>query len=80
MVSPQPSILQALGLISTSTVHTLLQAGAVVILTLFILIRRSDLRARLFRLLGPRQMNTMTAAIDEAAGRVSRYCLPIFRE
>jgi predicted PurR-regulated permease PerM len=47
----------------------------VVILTLFILIRRSDLRARLFRLLGPRQMNTMTAAIDQAAGRVSRYLL-----
>jgi predicted PurR-regulated permease PerM len=73
VVKPQPSILQALGLISTSTVHTLLGAGAVVILTLFILIRRSDLRARLFRLLGPSQLNTMTAAIDEAAERVSRY-------
>lgn len=75
MVKPQPSILESLGLISTSTVHTLLEAGAVVILTLFILIRRSDLRARLFRLLGPSQLNTMTAAIDEAAGRVSRYLL-----
>jgi predicted PurR-regulated permease PerM len=75
VVRPQPSILQSLGLISTSTVHTLLEAGAVVILTLFILIRRSDLRARLFRLLGPSQLNTMTAAIDEAAGRVSRYLL-----
>jgi predicted PurR-regulated permease PerM len=47
----------------------------VVIFTLFILIRREDLRNRLLRLAGIGQLNVMTQAIDEASQRLGRYLL-----
>lgn len=53
-------------------------AGIVVIFTLFILIKREDLRNRLFRLVGETQLNTMTQALDEASQRLGRYLLMQF--
>ncbi len=50
-------------------------ALAVVILTLFILLNRSGLRNRLFRLFGKGRITAMTTALDDAAQRVSRYLL-----
>jgi len=49
--------------------------GLVLIFTVFMLIKRFDLRHRLFRLVGIGQINIMTQALDEAAHRVSRYLL-----
>ena len=49
--------------------------GLVLIFTVFMLIKRFDLRHRLFRLVGLGQINIMTQALDEAAQRVSRYLL-----
>ncbi len=51
------------------------QAGIVVIFTVFMLLQREDLRNRLLRLAGLSQLNLMTQALDDAAGRVSRYIL-----
>jgi predicted PurR-regulated permease PerM/CheY-like chemotaxis protein len=48
---------------------------AVIILTLFILLNRSGLRNRLFRLGGKGRITIMTTAMDDAAQRVSRYLL-----
>jgi predicted PurR-regulated permease PerM len=49
--------------------------GLVLIFTVFMLIKRFDLRHRLFRLVGLGQINLMTQALDDAAQRVSRYLL-----
>jgi predicted PurR-regulated permease PerM len=50
-------------------------AGIVVIFTLFILLKREDLRNRLLRLAGNGQLNVMTQALDEASKRLGRYLL-----
>jgi predicted PurR-regulated permease PerM len=49
--------------------------GLVLIFTIFMLIKRFDLRNRLLRLAGLGQINMMTQVLDEAAQRVSRYLL-----
>ncbi len=49
------------------------RAGIVLIFTIFMLIKREDLRNRLLRLVGLGQLNLMTQALDDAAQRVSRY-------
>ncbi|MFZ0550966.1 MAG: AI-2E family transporter [Steroidobacteraceae bacterium] len=48
---------------------------AVTVLVAFMLLRLLDLRERVIRLLGPRNLHATTAALDDAAGRVSRYLL-----
>ena len=73
IVKEQPGVLQSLGLASTSIVHFLASAGAVVILSTFMLMRRTDLRDRFLRLFGRRRISVMTTAMDDAATRVSRY-------
>jgi predicted PurR-regulated permease PerM len=50
----------------------------VVIFTIFMLLKREDLRNRLLRLAGLGQLNRMTQAIDDASSRVSRYLLMQF--
>jgi predicted PurR-regulated permease PerM len=75
IVSHQTNMLDSLGGISTSLLHFLAVAGAVMILTLFILVNRGDLRNRLFRLLGQGKLALATTALDDAAKRVSRYLL-----
>ena len=48
-------------------------AGAVILFTFIILLRREDLRDRLIRLVGRGQLNVTTQVFEEAADRVSRY-------
>jgi predicted PurR-regulated permease PerM len=53
-------------------------AGAamfVVVLVIFMLIERREVRDRFIRLSGERRLANVTRAIDEASGRVSRYLL-----
>ncbi len=50
------------------------KAGIVVVLVIFILLEREELRNRLIRLLGP-NLYVTTEALDEAGQRVSRYLL-----
>lgn len=45
----------------------------VLIFTIFMLVKREDLRNRLLRLVGLGRLNIMTQALDDAAQRVSRY-------
>jgi predicted PurR-regulated permease PerM len=49
--------------------------GMAVIFTLFILLKREDLRNRLLRLAGSSQLNVMTQALDNASRRLRRYLL-----
>jgi predicted PurR-regulated permease PerM len=48
-------------------------AGLMVVLVIFMLIRRNDLRNRILRLAGHGRVATATQALDEASTRVSRY-------
>jgi methanogenic corrinoid protein MtbC1 len=45
------------------------------VFTIFILMRREDLRNRFIRLAGQGRLNVMTHGMDEAAHRISRYVL-----
>jgi predicted PurR-regulated permease PerM len=51
------------------------RTGLVLIFTVFMLIKRFDLRHRLLRLVGLGQINILTQVLDDAAQRVSRYLL-----
>lgn len=53
-------------------------AGMVLIFTMFILIEQVDLRNRFLRLAGVGQLHAMTLALDDAAGRISRYLVVQF--
>ncbi|GAO38326.1 hypothetical protein SCH01S_13_00080 [Sphingomonas changbaiensis NBRC 104936] len=47
----------------------------VLVVAVFILLQREDLRDRIIRLFGSSDLHRTTVAIDEAAGRLSRYFL-----
>ena len=49
--------------------------GIVLILTIFMLIQREDLRNRFLRLMGHRKITLTTRTMDEAGQRISRYLL-----
>lgn len=53
----------------------LVTLGIVLVLVLFILVQRDDLRDRLIRLLGRSNMHTTTQTMEDAVERVSRYLL-----
>ncbi len=53
-------------------------AGIAIVFTIFMLLDQEDLRNRLLRLIGERQMHTTTKAMDDAAARISRYILMQF--
>ena len=50
-------------------------AGLVLVFVIFILLQREDLRDRMIRLIGHQDLNVTTTALDDAAGRISRYML-----
>lgn len=49
--------------------------GIVFIVAVFLLLQQEDLRDRMIRLFGSRDLNRTTVAIDDAGGRLSRYFL-----
>ncbi len=50
-------------------------AAMVIVFTLFMLVKREDLRNRLIRLAGENRLTTVTQALDDASRRLSRYLL-----
>jgi predicted PurR-regulated permease PerM len=58
-----------------SVVESLGGAGTVIVLVIFMLIEREDLRNRVIRLGGYGRLITTTRALDEASQRISRYLL-----
>jgi predicted PurR-regulated permease PerM len=75
IAQPGSSALQTLGAIVTSLVAPLTTSAIVVIFVIFILAQRQDLRNRLVRLAGSRDIPRTTAAFDDAAHRLSRLFL-----
>jgi predicted PurR-regulated permease PerM len=78
VVEPPTSAWTQLHDLITPALGPLGRTGIVVIFTVFMLFKREDLRNRLLRLAGLGQLNVMTQALDDAAGRVSRYILMQF--
>ncbi|HEY1374841.1 MAG TPA: AI-2E family transporter [Candidatus Binatia bacterium] len=73
--APQPAAPWATSLGAASAIELLGSAGLVVILVIFMLVDRVELRNRLIRLFGFGRMNVTTKALEEVAGRISRYLL-----
>lgn len=61
--------------ISGPALALLATGGLVLVLVVFMLIKREDLRNRLIFLLGPNQLTGTTKALDDAAQRISRFLL-----
>ena len=72
---PQAPPLQTLRELGGPLVAPIATAGLVVVFVVFMLLQREDLRDRVIRLLGARDVARATEAMDDAAKRISRYLL-----
>jgi predicted PurR-regulated permease PerM len=72
---PDPGALQTLVALITPLIHPLTTTGVVIIFVIFILMQREDLRNRMIRLAGARDLQRTTAALDDAGQRLSRLFL-----
>ena len=71
--SPSASPLELFKLLVAPVVGPLGTAALVLLLMVFMLLQREDLRNRIIRLVGQGRISSTTSAIDDAASRVSRY-------
>lgn len=72
---PDPGALESLRTLISPLVHPLTTTGIIIIFVIFILLQREDLRNRLIRLAGSSDLQRTTAALDDAASRLSRLFL-----
>src|SRR5579864_8287824 len=72
---PDPGALESLRTLISPLVHPLATTGIIIIFVIFILLQREDLRNRLIRLAGSYDLQRTTAALDDAARRLSRLFL-----
>jgi predicted PurR-regulated permease PerM len=72
---PDPGALESLRSLISPLVHPLATTGIIIIFVIFILLQREDLRNRIIRLAGSYDLQRTTAALDDAAGRLSRLFL-----
>lgn len=72
---PDPGALESLRTLISPIIHPLATTGIIIIFVIFILLQREDLRNRVIRLAGSHDLQRTTAALDDAAGRLSRLFL-----
>jgi predicted PurR-regulated permease PerM len=72
---PDPGALESLRTLISPLVHPLATTFIIIIFVIFILLQREDLRNRLIRLAGSSDLQRTTAALDDAASRLSRLFL-----
>ena len=70
---PEFEPLQVVQSIVGPLLEPLAMAGLVIVFVVMILLEREDLRDRLLRLAGRRDLHRTTVAMDDAASRISRY-------
>ena len=68
-----PSPLELASTVLSPVIQPLATSGIVLVVLLFIMIQREDLRDRLIRLAGSNDLHRTTVAMDDAARRLSRY-------
>jgi predicted PurR-regulated permease PerM len=73
VITTPPSPLQVITGMFGTLLDVLGSTGIVIVLVVFFLIRREDLRDRFIRLVGKGDVTVTTQAIEDAATRVSRY-------
>jgi predicted PurR-regulated permease PerM len=72
---PDPGALESLKALISPLLHPLATTGIIIIFVIFILLQRENLRNRLIRLAGSHDLQRTTAALDDAASRLSRLFL-----
>ncbi len=72
---PPPDALSLAQRVLAPVLHPLATAAIVFIVAVFVLLQRDDLRDRLIRLFGTRDLHRSTLALDDAAQRLSRFFL-----
>ncbi|SDR45411.1 Predicted PurR-regulated permease PerM [Rhizobiales bacterium GAS113] len=72
---PDPSPLQLAESVLLPIVSPLSTLAIVFIVAIFVLLQRQDLRDRLIRMFGSRDLHRTTLALDDAADRLGRYFL-----
>lgn len=72
---PDPGAIESLQSLLAPLLHPLATTGIIIIFVIFILVQREDLRNRLIRLAGSHDLQRTTAALDDAARRLSRLFL-----
>jgi predicted PurR-regulated permease PerM len=75
VLQPDPSAMESLQSLISPLLHPLATTGIIIIFVIFILLQREDLRNRLIRLAGSHDLQRTTAALDDAAARLSRLFL-----
>ncbi len=69
------SPLQVIRTVLSSLFGVMLTSFIVIVLVIFMLMEREDLRDRLIRMIGPGDLNMTSQFLDDASQRVSRYLL-----
>jgi predicted PurR-regulated permease PerM len=75
VVSGKDQNLETMQVLLSPVLGPLGTAGLVLLLLVFMLLQREDLRNRLIRLIGQGRISTTTRAMDDAGSRVSKYLL-----
>jgi predicted PurR-regulated permease PerM len=75
VTEPAPSALQIGEKVLTPLLNPVATAGIILVVTIFTLLQKEDLRDRAIRLFGSNDMERTTVAMDDAAERLSRYFL-----
>jgi len=73
ILQPAPGPLEVIQSVIGPLINPLATSGLVIVFAIFILLQREDLRDRLIRLMGTRDLHRTTQAITDAARRVSRF-------
>jgi predicted PurR-regulated permease PerM len=73
IVESQSRLPQILQNTATGMLGPLGTAGLVLLLVIFMLLKREDLRGRMIRLIGQGRISATTRAMDDAGSRVARY-------
>ena len=72
---PPPGTLESIATLIAPLLQPLTTTGIIVIFVIFILLQREDLRNRVIKLAGSHDLQKTTAALDDAATRLSRLFL-----
>ncbi|UFN51315.1 AI-2E family transporter [Roseomonas sp. OT10] len=73
--TPSPGPLELVQSVIAPLLGPVAHTGIVIVFVIFLLLYREDLRDRLIKLMGSRDLQRTTAAMDDAAARLSRYFL-----
>ncbi|WP_426954799.1 AI-2E family transporter [Muricoccus radiodurans] len=72
---PTPGLMTVLQRVVGPLLGPVAHTGIVIVFVIFLLLYREDLRDRLIKLMGSRDLQRTTAALNDAATRLSRYFL-----